>query len=422
MNMTIQEIEAFLSKFPGGFFRYAADEVETLDYVSKGVLDLYGYTEKEFRTVTGNVFSGMVYPDDLDAVQASIREQVEHGDDDKVTYRIQRKDGAIRWVEDSGRIVTNEDGSKWFYVVILDITDKIEYQNQLYRSNERLHIIASLVGDVVFDLDYKNGKAYVYGDFVNRFGRSPANEDFAKGFVNEASDVKMEPPVCKTNGFKSTHTDRVEKDISLEDNNGKPIWCRYQAAIFRDQNGIPVRNVGRLLDIHEQKLKEKRMEKRAMLDSLTGLYHRESARKIIENVLSDPKAMPYILLLFDIDNFKTINDTYGHPMGDKVLCHFADLLRQTFGQEDTVARLGGDEFLVFCRSLTNKDEVKDKIRWLSNGTVEDFKLDGQSIPVSFSIGVVFSEEKTETFSSLYQKADFALYQAKRKGKNNAYLY
>lgn len=125
--------QEFLDRIPGGLFRYRADdEGGTIDYVSRDVLELFGCaTYEEFCAITDNSFIGMVHPDDRRRVTDEITSQIKCGNTYAVTYRLNRPDGAEVWVDDRGRYVVDDEGQAWFYVTIIDITEKMSYQRKL---------------------------------------------------------------------------------------------------------------------------------------------------------------------------------------------------------------------------------------------------------------------------------------------------
>lgn len=126
-----QQLKYFADIMPGGFFIYRADEAETLIYANEALLRIFKCdTMEELRELTGNSFRGIVHPDDLEAVEESIKEQIEHSqyDLDYVEYRIIRKDGVIRWLDDYGHFVHSESVGDVFYVFVGDATEKKERQ------------------------------------------------------------------------------------------------------------------------------------------------------------------------------------------------------------------------------------------------------------------------------------------------------
>ena len=126
-----RQTKNFLDKFPGGFFIYRADESEQIIYANKAMLKIFGCDDlAQFRTFTGNSFKGIVHPDDLASVENSIKEQISQSQEDLdyVEYRIIRKDGEVRWVEDYGHFAHSEIAGDVFYVFISDATERINRQ------------------------------------------------------------------------------------------------------------------------------------------------------------------------------------------------------------------------------------------------------------------------------------------------------
>ena len=421
------DLQMFLQHMPGGLFRYAADGDETLSYINQGLIDLFGYQdEEEFRRMTGNRFAGIVHPDDLDRVQAEIAEQAAVDATDEVTYRIRRKDGEIRWVENHGRLVADEEGRRWFHVSVLDITSKIKHQQELARSSERLRILADLANDIVFDIDCQNNEAEIFGDFESRFGRSAVANDFV--FLKRCDDkCLLKSKTLKLHCHPSNRSGgcRADFDIAISDGEGKPIWCRYQSTIIHDENGTPIRHIGRLLDTHDQMMRAQEYRQRAERDGLTDVFNQQAAMEQIEQHIRDSADRePGALLFIDIDDFKLINDTYGHPIGDKVLQHLARYLKTSFRDGDVVSRFGGDEFLVFLPNMKDGTRLRQMAAQLEKDAFSEFcevSAEGKRVRPTLSIGIVCVNDAEEGIDELYRKVDHALYEAKRKGKDQAFF-
>lgn len=168
----------------------------------------------------------------------------------------------------------------------------------------------------------------------------------------------------------------------------------------------------------------RRAQSEALLDSLTGLKNRRGLERAVEELLRDlPGLQGSALLLADIDHFKVVNDTYGHVLGDKVIRAVAHVLRSSIKGRDVAARLGGEEFAILLpqTSLTGAAAVAEQIR----GTVEQGRIcrpDGnESIgKVTLSVGVA-AARPGDTLEALLERADAAMYAAKRAGRNRVSL-
>ncbi len=421
------DAKAFLDQMPCGLFRYPAEGSDELDYVNKGLLELYKCeTRDQFKQLTGYTFSGMVYPADYARIDQEIYEQVRTGDKDHVVYRIQCADGEIRWVDDRGHLVQDASGKKWFYVTLIDITEMIQTRHELERANERLEILTALSNDIIFDIECATGEAHVYGDFQDRFEREPRQEDFVvKRRCNRECVLDITTHDLNALIEKISDESLVDFETSTPNSAGDPIWYRYQSVVLYDKDNNAVRHVGRLLDTHTMALRESQFRKKAEHDSLTGLYNRSAALDKITTLLNT-EDHPYTFFCIDVDDFKSINDTYGHPEGDRVLKELGAFFMKVMRKEDIVARMGGDEFAIFATGLTPGPALERILAHLQRGPFAtqreqdtEKKISAQHPTPTLSIGAVCCLDSSLTFEELYELTDSVLYDAKRSGKARA---
>ena len=191
------------------------------------------------------------------------------------------------------------------------------------------------------------------------------------------------------------------------------------------------RRISRILELNDLKKaleiqlqqKTKQIEdvtRLSITDSLTGLYNRSYLeQKVTEMVNEGTKGTLFIM---DIDNFKKVNDTFGHIAGDKTLKLLADTLRENTRKMDIVGRLGGDEFVIFYSDMTDRKVSENKAGSIIDMFLEKFRS-GYCLPeVSVSIGIVHCPENGKDFKTLYKNADKALYYTKNNGKNFYHFY
>ena len=171
------------------------------------------------------------------------------------------------------------------------------------------------------------------------------------------------------------------------------------------------------------------LDKQAHMDQLTGVLNKRSFEVKVDSLLRhNPEGTQYALMLIDIDDFKSVNDTFGHAYGDKVLAGIGDGLRHTFRSGDTLGRLGGDEFCV-CMSIRaglgeeeRRKLVDRKCQELCAALRRQETVGGKEYKGSVSVGVSVHPENGATFNELYRMADSALYATKRKGKDHYTIY
>ena len=176
-----------------------------------------------------------------------------------------------------------------------------------------------------------------------------------------------------------------------------------------------------LSDKLEQKTKEVTdIKAKSYQDALTGLWNRSHTEEVVNELLSSGESGA--LMMIDMDNFKAINDTYGHIAGDQVLKMFAETLREFSEEGDVLCRIGGDEFVVFLKGETSKKEIGARAAGIIAdlcGKLEQSKFETNS---SVSIGIAQTPDDGTDFTILYNAADKALYYVKQNGKNSYHFF
>ncbi len=176
-----------------------------------------------------------------------------------------------------------------------------------------------------------------------------------------------------------------------------------------------------LADKLEQKIREvSDIKSKTNRDALTGLWNREYTEEAVNSMLRI--GVKGALLMIDMDNFKLINDNYGHIAGDKTLKMFADTMRDHSSEGDVLCRIGGDEFIMFIKDVTEKDALSKKAKEIISDIVKKIDECNFNTDTSVSIGISIVPEDGNEFAKLYNAADKALYYVKQNGKNSYHFF
>lgn len=214
-----------------------------------------------------------------------------------------------------------------------------------------------------------------------------------------------------------------EAEIRVAKADGRYLWCRVRATAQMGEDGKPLKAVGVVVDIDGEKRAAQALQEKAERDALTKLYNKNSARRQIEEyLLQRPEAELAALLIIDVDNFKQVNDRYGHMFGDAALTEIADEIRKLFRNADIISRIGGDEFMVFLKRIPDVSVVEDRAGQLIAAFQGLFRESLPDCRLSCSVGVSLAPEHGVGFQDLFQRADRALYRAKNQGKDQFVLY
>lgn len=198
---------------------------------------------------------------------------------------------------------------------------------------------------------------------------------------------------------------------------GRERWCKLIArALWSDEEKkIYSGSIGKMIDVHEERLEMNMLKQAAAQDMLTSLYNHANAQKIITAMLKEDTDCKYGLILFDLDFFKNANDQHGHLFGDRVLKFVAKKILQNIRSEDIAARVGGDEFLIFA-------EYRDDFSYVVNRIFNSLADYYYNFKISISMGVAIYPKDGTTYEKLFQCADQALYSSKQEGRNQFKFY
>ena len=229
--------------------------------------------------------------------------------------------------------------------------------------------------------------------------------------AREVVDAVWQDLLAKKGGDRSTN-ENITKD-------GRIILCEWYNTPLLDQNGTVIGVSSMVDDITERKRSEELIWKQANFDTLTSLpnrnmFHDRLAQELIK---SNRAKLPLALLLIDLDEFKEVNDTLGHDVGDQLLQQAGHRITSCVRESDTVARLGGDEFMIILSELHDRNKVDEIAEKIIARLTEEYHLGDEVIHASGSIGITLYPTDASDIDTLIKNADQAMYAAKQKGRN-----
>ena len=205
---------------------------------------------------------------------------------------------------------------------------------------------------------------------------------------------------------------------------GEVVWIRQEATIEFDAAGNATRAIGFSQDITEHKLVEERIRQLAMTDQLTGLVNRRQFHHRLAQSMSlaDREEKSLALMMLDLDDFKSVNDTYGHPMGDDLLQSVSSIFIRSCRRVDVVARLGGDEFAILLVHPADRLGAGLVAQRILDELSAPMVITGTEIQIGISIGISLYPDDAESEQELIRKADQVLYEVKNAERGTYDLY
>ena len=389
--------------------------IKAMLYISPGYERVWKRTSDELYRKPRS-FLDSIHPDDVGRVIENIKAQ-ERSEPYENEYRIVRPDGSLCWIWDRGYPVKDQSGCATSYVgVAQDITRRVNAEDR-YRS----------LFDNMLE-GFSQCKMFYDGDKPIEYIHLTVNPAFTR--LTGLNDVVGKPITECIPGLREANPELFQIYGRVA-RSGVPE--RFETFVSEMKMWFSISVYSTEMDhfivlfdnITERKKAEEQVRFLAHHDPLTGLPNRLVVRDRFEQamVYSTSKASRAALLFVDVDNFKLINDTLGHTVGDLVLLELAQRLRECVRTTDTVSRQGGDEFLIVLPAVHRTSEITTIVGKILEHLTPHISIEGHpDLTVTASLGVAVYPDDGSDFDTLLRKADTAMYHAKEAGRNRCSFF
>jgi diguanylate cyclase (GGDEF)-like protein/PAS domain S-box-containing protein len=448
-GISLETMKEIGKHVPGGFFIYKAEGAEELLYANQVVFDIFGCSNLEqFRELTGFTFKGMLHPEDYEKNSVAIENQIAGSDDnmDHVIYRIIRRDGEVRWIDDYGHYVETADCGGVYYVFISDITEsrlamesdkavRTAVIEALCKAYEAVMLITDVETEsiVLFSHASGGGKAHVqraldkirYTEATNQYIDTMVDEQDREWLRKEVSLANVLANTASKKQFAVTYRRLTEKAdryyrvefIRLNMPDGKTgIIYGFKDVDYDVRNEQLLREQlqAALDEKHEREKAFSKAQEAALKDALTGVKNKRCfarQQEQIEAKIGRDKGLRFAVVVCDINELKKVNDTRGHLAGDQYICDACQVICRIF-EHSPVYRIGGDEFAVI---LTGPDF--EKRHALMQRLFEQVHDNSKSGGVIIASGLAdFFNGHDHDFKTVFDRADQAMYDNKLRLK------
>jgi diguanylate cyclase (GGDEF)-like protein/PAS domain S-box-containing protein len=390
-------------------------------YISPQIEAVLGYTVEEWLSVP-DLFTRSIHEDDRQRVVAERASAYASGSPLRCEFRVWSKAGAIVWLEDQSVLVQPPDGRPPFRQgFAIDVTERKNAENAFRRAESRYRTLVEQVPLAIYidRLDKVSSNIYTSPQIEPMLGYTP--EEWA---LNPTLFVEMLHPDDRERVLAAharTHTthEPLQVEYRLLARDGRVVWVRDEARVLDGEGGEGVLQ-GYLLDVTAAKEAEEQLRHQAFHDPLTGLPNRALFTDRVEHalVVHGESGDDVAVVFLDLDDFKGVNDTLGHPAGDALLRAVGERLRGALSPSHTIARFGGDEFAILVENEAGGLTAVDVASHLISKLQEPFEIDGREVFMTASVGIAVGRDSEE----LLRSADVAMYRAKAAGKAQYVVY
>lgn len=418
---TARMLRTLLGNLDGVVYRCRDEASWILEFISEGCQRLTGFEPGHLLLDGRAPYESITHPEDRERVCEEIQSGLAMAQRFDVEYRFVHAGGEIRWAWERGAGIYDAQGNLVAIEgLIQDITERKLSSHALREAERRYYNLFENALEGIFRttaegqyLDANPALARIYGF------SSPA--ELISSLKDISSQLYIEPQrreqfmrLIRKTGMVSGFESQIRRK------NGEVIWISENARAVVDDDGSLICYEGTVEDITEHKLYQAHIEQKANYDTLTGLANRSLLHeRLHQAILAAASVGSRLAVVFvDVDRFKVINDSLGHPVGDELLRAIAQRLRANVRESDTVARFGGDEFVLLINGQSDPESVATVLERMLADISQPWRIPQGDFDVSCSIGVALYPDDGDRVDVLLKHADAAMYRAKSRGRNN----
>lgn len=381
-------------------------------YVSPSARKIFGYGPDE---MIGRSVYDFVRPEDRAELRTSLEGCVAGSDVRTVVYQVRRKDGSHIWFETMIRSSRDEDteGLIELQTTSRDVTERKHSERALREAEERFRSAFDFAA-IGMAMVSEDGRFIRVNRSLCRILGYVEVELLGMTFQEITHPEDLEKDLRYTHQVLAGEIDHYQMEKRYIHADGHYVWALLSVSLARDSESDRPMFISQIQDITDRKAAEEKLADLALLDPLTGLPNRRLLWDRIEHALdrTGRRAESLAVLFMDLDDFKTVNDCFGHSVGDEVLRQTASRLTTVLRSGDTLARLGGDEFVIVCEDLLDGRVLDSILTRIDEAMAPPMDIGPLRLTVSLSAGVALPEPGAGV-DDVVAQADRSMYRMKR---------
>ena len=398
---------------------------------NQAAVELFDCTREQLLGTTPLDWSPDVQPNGRQSAEmvAEIFTRVKAQGEAHFEWENRRSDGSSLPVDVVIRLAQIE-GQLLFIVNSRDIVERKRIENALQKSEHLLKESQSVAGLGSYVFDVPTGR-WENSDFFDKlFGIDQTYERSVDGWAALIHPDDRKVMIAYFTNVVLALGQSFDKEYRIVRHDDKAVrWVHGLGKLEFDDLGHPVKMYGTIQDVTHRKAADEQIKELAFYDPLTRLPNRRLLMERLNHALAATilNQREGALIFADLDNFKTVNDTHGHDIGDQLLRQVAERLATSFREADTVARIGGDEFVMVLDDLSeNPEEAATQAESVGKKVLaalgEPYHISGREFRSTPSIGITLFADQREGVDELMRQADIAMYQAKAAGRNTVRFF
>lgn len=363
-----------------------------------------------------------IHPDDVESFKKFVEDKSFTGGEE--VFRLKKKNNG--WHYNVVRIHTEKgmvENRRNIGVEIIDINESVGDYETAMDSLSRVRLLMSLTDEFAFIYDKATNmfKMFKYDRFnriilydmdIDQWKR----EMLSKSYVKYDEKAMLDTLVLNMKTYADSFSIKMNCAIRTQSDIFEAV--RFIGTVHNESSGNKI-IVGRVVSDESVGHASTAMEimNELQYDSLTGVYNKKTITEYAKKRISEEKEKRIVIAILDVDHFKSVNDTFGHLYGDKVLARVGDRLKEIVGEDGVIGRIGGDEFMIVFNGLDDDQVLRGMLRAIRTQIKWEFAEDFENLSITCSIGASIFPVNGRDYEDLFKKADCCLYIAKEKGRD-----
>lgn len=378
--------------------------------------------------ISNLIFTRVIYPSDLAKFETAIKE-ADEGQQIYVSIRLRGRDGVYKWMHIMISPYPDRQSGKYYSLEITDISTLKQQNDEIRAVMEMQTEFLSIIGDYLFTYDISRDSFRIIlpgngnQNIVLYEGKLGVwtTEKLDNGLVDSQSIQDFEG-LCMAMASGESYFSRDIK-MKIADYDNVMYWYTFKGKrILKNDDGIIIAGAVCITHGKEDKAADISVQDE-LRDAGTDLLNKKAITNYARKLIDKRVGHKVTIAIIDIDDFKSVNDTYGHMFGDEVLRDVAGILKKTVGRNGLCGRIGGDEMFIVMEHLEDDESIRTVFRTIKNNVSWLYHNDPRNInKITCSIGAASYPDDAKDLDTLFSIADKMLYLAKEKGKNRYIIY
>ena len=363
-----------------------------------------------------------VHPQDAELFKTFIRQQ--GAESNREIFRFKTSKGEYRYnlvrILPKKKELSNKQDVN---IEMVDIEDAVATNDRVLSDIAKLQLLFGLTDEYTFTYNRVDNilKVFRYDQYQRHLVYKMDIDDWKRtmldnGYIAQEDHARFATMITDIKSYAQSFSAKLNCSIRTQNNMMETL--RFTGILYTGGENdkvivgriLPEENVGQLGSTLQ-------LANELNYDSLTNVYNKKAITEYAIRTLKEEKTNRVIIVILDVDHFKSVNDTYGHLYGDKVLARVGNKLRMVVGEDGVVGRIGGDEFMIVLNGINDDQILRGMLRAIRTQIKWEFAEDFEDFMVTCSIGAAIYPNNGKEFEDLFKKADYCLYIAKEKGRD-----